>query len=37
LVIAGKGHEQGQIIGEKTIPFSDIDQVKLILEELFHD
>ena len=37
LVIAGKGHEQGQIIGEKTIPFSDIDQVKLILEGLFHE
>ncbi len=24
LVIAGKGHETGQIIGNKTIPFSDI-------------
>ena len=35
LVIAGKGHEQGQIIGEQTIPFSDMDEVKLILEELF--
>jgi len=25
LVIAGKGHEQGQIVGKDVIPFSDID------------
>ena len=25
LVIAGKGHEQGQIVGTKVIPFSDVD------------
>ena len=28
LVIAGKGHEQGQIIGKTVIPFSDVDVVK---------
>lgn len=36
LVIAGKGHEQGQIVGTKIIPFSDVEQVKLALEELGH-
>ena len=36
LVIAGKGHEQGQIIGTKTIPFSDIKQVQSALKELGH-
>lgn len=25
LVIAGKGHEQGQIVGKTVIPFSDVD------------
>jgi UDP-N-acetylmuramoyl-L-alanyl-D-glutamate--2,6-diaminopimelate ligase len=25
LVIAGKGHEQGQIVGKETIPFSDVE------------
>ena len=25
LVIAGKGHEQGQIVGTEIIPFSDVD------------
>ena len=36
LVIAGKGHERGQIVGTKTIPFSDVEQVKTGLKELGH-
>lgn len=36
LVIAGKGHEQGQIVGTDIIPFSDVEQVKLALKELAH-
>ena len=31
LVIAGKGHEQGQIIGQKTIPFNDVEEVHKVL------
>ncbi|MCB1535072.1 MAG: UDP-N-acetylmuramoyl-L-alanyl-D-glutamate--2,6-diaminopimelate ligase [Rhodoblastus sp.] len=32
LLVAGKGHETGQIIGSKTIPFSDHDAVRAALE-----
>jgi UDP-N-acetylmuramoyl-L-alanyl-D-glutamate--2,6-diaminopimelate ligase len=31
LLIAGKGHETGQIIGDRTLPFSDHDAVKAAL------
>jgi UDP-N-acetylmuramoyl-L-alanyl-D-glutamate--2,6-diaminopimelate ligase len=33
LVIAGKGHETGQTIGDKTLPFSDHDAAKAALAE----
>ena len=32
LVIAGKGHESGQIIGDQIIPFSDVSEAKKALE-----
>jgi UDP-N-acetylmuramoyl-L-alanyl-D-glutamate--2,6-diaminopimelate ligase len=28
LIVAGKGHETGQIIGDRTLPFSDHDEVR---------
>lgn len=34
LVVAGKGHEQGQTIGEKTFPFSDHTVIREMLEGL---
>jgi len=33
LVIAGKGHESGQIVGTDVIPFSDVDVAKKVLVE----
>jgi UDP-N-acetylmuramoyl-L-alanyl-D-glutamate--2,6-diaminopimelate ligase len=33
LLIAGKGHETGQIIGDKTLPFSDADEARAALKE----
>ena len=32
LVVAGKGHETGQIVGAATLPFSDHDAVRAALE-----
>ncbi len=32
VVIAGKGHETGQIVGDKVLPFSDHDEVRKALE-----
>jgi UDP-N-acetylmuramoyl-L-alanyl-D-glutamate--2,6-diaminopimelate ligase len=34
LLIAGKGHETGQIIGDRIMPFSDHEAVAAILKEL---
>jgi UDP-N-acetylmuramoyl-L-alanyl-D-glutamate--2,6-diaminopimelate ligase len=31
LLIAGKGHETGQVIGDRTLPFSDHDAVAAAL------
>jgi len=34
LLVAGKGHESGQIIGDRVLPFSDHAAVAIALEEL---
>lgn len=33
LVIAGKGHEQGQVFAEETLPFDDVQEAKNAIEE----
>ncbi len=33
ILIAGKGHEQGQIIGDRVLPFSDLDVARALLAE----
>lgn len=37
LVIAGKGHEQNQIIGEKIMPFDDAEVAKRAVMEVTHE
>ena len=34
LIVAGKGHEEGQMIGGVTLPFSDHAELRKALEEL---
>ncbi|HEC14541.1 MAG TPA: UDP-N-acetylmuramoyl-L-alanyl-D-glutamate--2,6-diaminopimelate ligase, partial [Rhodospirillales bacterium] len=34
LVIAGKGHEQGQIVGDEILPFNDADAARACVKEL---
>jgi len=33
LVVAGKGHETGQIVGDRILPFSDHEAVQAALQE----
>ena len=34
LIVAGKGHEEGQTIGSETLPFSDHEEVRSALREM---
>jgi UDP-N-acetylmuramoyl-L-alanyl-D-glutamate--2,6-diaminopimelate ligase len=34
LLVAGKGHETGQIVGDTVLPFSDQDEVRAAIGEL---
>jgi UDP-N-acetylmuramoyl-L-alanyl-D-glutamate--2,6-diaminopimelate ligase len=34
VVIAGKGHEQGQTFADRTVPFSDVDEARDALRRL---
>jgi UDP-N-acetylmuramoyl-L-alanyl-D-glutamate--2,6-diaminopimelate ligase len=33
LIVAGKGHEEGQTIGAETLPFSDHEEVRAALKD----
>src|SRR5690606_29725700 len=34
LAVAGKGHEQGQIVGAEVLPFDDVTEVKLAVKKM---
>ncbi len=34
LVVAGKGHETGQTVGDRTYPFSDMEEVARAISEM---
>jgi UDP-N-acetylmuramoyl-L-alanyl-D-glutamate--2,6-diaminopimelate ligase len=34
LLVAGKGHETGQIVGDKVLPFSDHEEILKAVQEL---
>lgn len=34
VLIAGKGHEQGQVVGDRTLPFDDREQVRAAIDAL---
>ncbi|QLF70850.1 UDP-N-acetylmuramoyl-L-alanyl-D-glutamate--2,6-diaminopimelate ligase [Peteryoungia desertarenae] len=36
LIVAGKGHEEGQTVGTETLPFSDHAELRKALEEFEH-
>ena len=35
ILVAGKGHEQVQIVGDRELPFLDRQEIEAVLEERF--